>query len=174
MLKKSKVYAYDFKDEKAGQPRYWRDIGNLDAYYEANMDLIDVMPSFDLHDTDWPFRTYQRQFGPAKTVSIEEDTKRIGMALNSLISNGCIISGGKVQSSILSPNIRINSFAEVTGSILMDGVEVGKYAKIRRVIIDKYVKVPEGVELGFDIEKDKKRFSVTNSGIVVVPKGVVL
>ena len=174
MLKKAKVCGYDFRDEKSKQPDYWRDVGNLDAYYEANMDLVSVLPPINLYDKHWPFRTYQRQFGPSKTVFSMEDQKRVGMALNSLVSNGCIISGGKVQSSILSPNVRINSFSEITDSILMEGVDIGRYARIRRAIIDKYVKIPQKTEIGFNIEEDRKRFNVTDSGIVVIPKGTVL
>ncbi len=174
MLSSGKVYAYNFKDEKKNEPRYWRDVGSIDAYFEASMDLIKVIPPFNIYDKEWPFRTYHEQYGPAKTVWAEEDIHRIGMALNSVISNGCIISGGKVKSSVLSPDVRINSFSEVTGSILMEGVDIGRHAKVRRAIIDKYVKVPQKMEIGYDLEKDKNRFTVTESGIVVVPKGMVL
>ena len=171
MLGKYKVCAYNFIDRERNAPRYWRDIGNLDAYYEANMDLVKVSPEFNLYDKRWPFRTYQEQYGPAKTVFAQEDAKRIGMALNSLVSNGCIISGGKVQSSILFPNVRINSFSEVSDSILMEGVDIGRHAKIRRAIIDKYVKIPQKMDIGYDLKEDKKRFKVTEAGIVVIPKG---
>lgn len=174
MLKKYKIFTFNFLDRQRNEVRYWRDVGDVDGYYEANMELIKILPRFNLYDKDWPFRTYQRQFGPSKTVFAQEDTKRVGMALNSLISNGCIISGGKVNSSILSPDVRINSFSEVTDSILMEGVDIGRYAKVKRAIIDKYVKVPQKMEIGFDLEKDKKRFTVTDSGIVVIPKGTVL
>lgn len=174
MLKRYKVSAYDFRDKKTNQPLYWRDIGSLDAYYEANMDLVNIVPSFNLYDRKWPFRTYQEQFGPAKTVFAQEDTGRIGMALTSLVSNGCIISGGKVYASILFPNVRINSFSEIRNSILMEGVDIGRHAKIKRAIIDKYVKIPQKMEIGFDLKKDRKRFTVTDSGIVVIPKGTVL
>lgn len=174
MLTRHKVYAYNFVDKSTNEPMYWRDVGNLDAYYEANMELIDVVPVFNLYDKDWPFRTYQEQFGPSKTVFAHEDANRVGMALTSLVSNGCIISGGRVQTSILSPNVRINSFSEVSESILMEGVDVGRHAKIRRAIIDKYVKVPPKMEIGFDLEKDRKRFTITESGIVVIPKSMVL
>jgi glucose-1-phosphate adenylyltransferase len=174
MIPSGKVYAYNFKDEEKNEPRYWRDVGSIDAYFEANMDLIKVTPSFNIYDKEWPFRTYHEQYGPAKTVWAEEDSNRIGMALNSIISNGCIISGGKVKSSVLSPDVRINSFSEVSDSILMEGVDIGRYARVKRAIIDKYVKVPQKMEIGYDIEKDKKRFTITESGIVVIPKGMVL
>jgi len=174
MLKRFKVCAYNFLDTQRDEPRYWRDIGNLDAYYEANMELVKILPSFNLYDKEWPFRTYQEQFGPSKTVFAQEDAKRVGMALDSLVSNGCIISGGRVQSSILSSNVRINSFSDVRDSILMEGVDIGRHAKIRRAIIDKYVKIPQKMEIGVDLKKDKERFKVTDSGIVVIPKGMVL
>jgi glucose-1-phosphate adenylyltransferase len=174
MLSSGKVYAYNFKDEKKNEPRYWRDVGSIDAYFEASMDLIKVTPPFNIYDREWPFRTYHEQYGPAKTVWAEEGIHRIGMALNSVISNGCIISGGRVKSSVLSPDVRINSFSEVSDSILMEGVDIGRHTKVRRAIIDKYVKVPQKMEIGYDLEKDKNRFTVTESGIVVVPKGMVL
>ena len=174
MLGRYKVCAYNFIDKERNEPRYWRDVGDIDAYYEANMDLVKILPAFNLYDKEWPFRTYQEQFGPAKTVFAHEDKKRIGMALNSLVCNGCIISGGKVQSSILSPNVRINSFSEVSDSILMEGVDIGRHAKVKRAVIDKYVRVPQKMEIGFDLKKDSKRFKVTASGIVVIPKGTVL
>jgi len=173
MIESVQVFAYSFKDEN-GQACYWKDVGSVDAYFEANMDLIQVVPAIDLYDKHWPFRTYQEQYGPAKSVWAEEDSNRIGMALNSIISNGCIISGGKVKSSVLSPNVRINSFSEVSDSILMQGVDIGRYAKVRRAIIDKYVKVPQKIEIGYDLKEDKKRFTVTESGIMVIPKGMVL
>jgi glucose-1-phosphate adenylyltransferase len=166
----SKVFAYNFLDED-GDPGYWRDIGTIDAYYEANMDLVTITPEFNLYDRQWPVRTYQEQFPPAKTVFTGgEDPGRVGRALDSIISNGCIISGGKVQRSILSPNVRINSYCEVEESILMEGVDVGRYAKVRRAIIDKDVKIPQGAEIGYNLERDKKNFYVTESGIVVVAK----
>ncbi|MCX5693270.1 MAG: glucose-1-phosphate adenylyltransferase [Candidatus Omnitrophica bacterium] len=174
MLSSGKVYAYNFKDKEKNEPRYWRDAGSIDAYFEANMDLIKVTPPFNIYDKEWPFRTYHEQYGPAKTVWAEEGIHRIGMALNSIISNGCIISGGKVEASVLSPDVRINSFSEVSDSILMEGVDVGRYAKVRRAIIDKNVKVPQRMEIGYNLEEDKKRFTVTESGIVVIPKGMIL
>jgi len=174
MLNKCKVCAYKFVDKERKESLYWRDIGDLDVYYEANMELVSIVPAFNLYDRDWPFRTYQEQFGPAKTVFAEEDSNRVGMALNSLVSHGCIISGGRVYASVLSPNVRINSFSEVSDSVLMEGVDIGRYARVRRAIIDKYVKVPQKMEIGYDPVEDKKRFTVTDSGVVVIPKGTVL
>jgi len=173
MFKKGlKIAAYNFFDEKKKEPIYWRDIGTIDAYYEANMDLVQEKPVFNLYEKDWSIRTYQEQFPPAKIVLLAR--KKIGQAglvLGSLISGGCVISGAKVQDSILSPDVRINADAEVYDSIIMEGVSVGKCAKIKRAIIDKDVKIPEGMVIGYDLKKDKKRFYVSESGIVVVAKG---
>ena len=150
---------------------YWRDIGTVDGYYEANMDLLGAEPIFSLYDQNWPVRTYQEQFPPARTIHSDEEAGRVGQLLDSLVSSGCVISGGKVQRSVLSPNVRINSFSEVYDSILMEGVDVGRYAKIQRAIIDKEVKIPRNAVIGYDLKEDKKRFTVTDSGIVVVGKG---
>ena len=173
MLKKdSKICAYNFKDENKKEAKYWRDIGNIDAYYEANMDLIQVDPTFNLYDKEWPIRTHQEQFPPAKTVFAgEEVTGRIGLLLDSIISMGCVVSGGRVQRSILSPNVRVNSYSQVHDSILMEGVNVGRHAKIKRAIIDKDVTIPQGMVIGYDAQEDRKKFHVTESGIVVVAKG---
>jgi glucose-1-phosphate adenylyltransferase len=167
-----KISAYNFIDENKKEAKYWRDIGTVDAYYEANMDLIQVDPVFNLYDKDWPIRTYQEQYPSAKTVhSGEEITGRVGLVLDSMVSGGCIVSGGRVQRSILAPNVRINSFSQVYESILMEGVNVGRYAKVRRAIIDKDVDIPHGMVIGYDLEEDKKKFVVSESGIVVVAKG---
>ncbi|MFH1458296.1 MAG: glucose-1-phosphate adenylyltransferase [Candidatus Omnitrophota bacterium] len=173
LLKKGlKISLYNFIDENKKEAKYWRDIGTIDAYYEANMDLIQVHPVFNLYDKDWPIRTYQEQFPPAKTVfSGEEVTGRVGLVLDSVVSNGCIVSGGRIQRSILSCNVRINSYSQVIDSILMEGVDVGRHAKVKRAIIDKDVQIPQGMVIGYDAEQDKKRFHVTESGIVVVAKG---
>jgi len=173
MLKKGlKVAAYNFRDENKKEAQYWRDIGTIDAYYEANMDLVQVNPVFNLYDREWPIRTLQEQFPPAKTVfSGEEVIGRVGLALDSIVSGGCIVSGGRVQRSILSPNVRVNSYSQVYDSILLEGVNVGRYAKVRRAIIDKDVNIPQGTVIGYDSEEDRKKFYVTDSGIVVVAKG---
>jgi len=173
MLKKGlKVAAFNFIDENKKEAKYWRDIGTIDAYYEANMDLIEVDPVFNLYDREWPIRTFQEQFPPAKTVfSGDEVAGRIGLALNSLVSGGCIISGGRIGSCIVSPNVRVNSYSQVYDSILMEGVNVGRYAKIKRAIIDKDVIIPQGMVIGYDLDEDKKNFFVSDSGIVVVAKG---
>ncbi|MFN3871584.1 MAG: glucose-1-phosphate adenylyltransferase [Ignavibacterium sp.] len=167
-----KVIAFRFIDENKKVQPYWRDIGTLDSYFAANMDLISVTPEFNLYDSEWPLRTYQYQYPPAKTVSHEGE--RVGRTLNSLVCDGTIVSGGLVERSILGANVRINSYSYITDSILFHNVWVGRHARIRRAIIDKNVVVPEGYEIGFDPEEDKKKFTVTETGIVVIPKNMVL
>ncbi len=162
------------KDEHTPASQYWRDIGTLDAYYEGNMDLLQVTPQFNLYDHEWPIRTYHEQWPPAKTVFSDDATGRVGMVLDSLVSTGCVISGGRIQRCVLSPDVRINSFAEVSDSILMEHVEVGRYAKIRRAIIDKDVTIPRYTEIGYNLEEDRRRFYVTEGGVVVVAKGTVI
>ena len=172
MLKKGmKIVAYNFRNKDMGE-EYWRDIGTIDAYYEANMELIQVNPTFNLYDQEWLIRTFQEQYPPVKTVhSGDKEEGRVGLVLDSIVSEGCVVSGGRVQRSILSPNVRINSFSEVYDSILMESVHVGRHAKIKRAIIDKDVSIPQGMVIGFNLEEDKKRFFVSESGIVVVAKG---
>jgi glucose-1-phosphate adenylyltransferase len=172
MIGKDQVFVFDFRQGDFGGTGYWRDVGTIDAYYEANMDLIAITPQLNLYDPEWPILTYQPPAPPAKTVWIEE--RRVGTALNSIMSNGCIISGGNVKRSILSPRVMVHSFAEVGDSILLEGVDVGRNAKIKRAIVDKEVQIPPGTEIGYDLEEDAKRFTVTASGIVVVPKGIRL
>jgi len=175
MVRQDRVYAYSFRDENKKEAKYWRDIGTLDAYYEASMDLIAVDPLFNLYDSSWPIRTNQPPVPPAKTVFFEEHLNgRIGIAYNSLISGGCIISGGKVFRSILSPRVRVHSHADVRDSILMEGVDVGRKARVNRAIIDKRVRIPEGYQVGYNLEEDAKKFTVSASGIVVIPKGTFL
>jgi glucose-1-phosphate adenylyltransferase len=172
MIGKDQVFAFDFRQGDCGGMGYWRDVGTIDAYYEANMDLISVTPQLNLYDLQWPILTYQPTSPPAKTVWIEEG--RVGTALNSIISNGCIISGGNVKRSILSPKVTVHSFAEIEDSILLEGVDVGRNAKIKRTIVDKEVQIPPGMEIGYHLDEDARRFTVTASGIVVVPKGIRL
>ena len=170
MIEKDRVFAFDFREGDQGGMGYWRDVGTIDAYFEANMDLVSVIPQLNLYDSQWPILTYQSPYPPAKTVLAEEG--RVGTALNSIISNGCIISGGSVKRSILSPRVMVHSYAEVENSILLEGVDVGRYAKIRNAIIDKEVHIPQGMEIGYNLDEDAKQFTVTASGIVVVPKGM--
>ncbi len=169
----AKVCIYPFVDENKKQTLYWRDVGTLDSYYEANMDLVQVDPLFNLYDEEWPLRTNQPQTPPMKTVFAQmKKGGRLGVALDSIVSGGCIISGGRVERSILSPYVRVNSYSEVYESILMEGVNVGRHAKIKRAIIDKGVSIPEGLHIGYDLDEDRKKFIVTDSGIVVIPKDV--
>ncbi|MBI5116184.1 glucose-1-phosphate adenylyltransferase [Candidatus Poribacteria bacterium] len=171
MIDSYKVYAYNFIDENKKQAKYWKDVGAIDPYYDANMDLVSVSPVFNLYDPAWPIRTYQPQSPPAKFVFAQEHPGgRLGVAVDSVVSGGCIISGGKVKRSILSPRVRINSFATVEDSILFDDVDIGRYCRIRNAIIDKHVQVPPRMEIGYDLESDRKQFTVTESGIVVIPK----
>jgi len=161
------VYSYRFYDENKKAAKYWRDIGTLDAYYEASMDLCHVNPEFNLYDPEWPLRTYQLQAPPAKFVFAEEG-RRCGQALDSIISNGCIISGSRVSGSILCPNVRVHSFCDIDQSILMQGVRVGRHASIRRAIVDRDVLIPRGARIGYDLAEDRRRHAVTDGGIVVV------
>ncbi len=161
-----KVYVYDFVDEK-GDPKYWRDIGTRDAYYESNMDLLKHKPDFNLFDKNWPVRTFHEQHPPVKMVSTPSGPSAIN---DSMISGGCMIEGGVVDHSILSPNVKIMNQAEVSHSVIMESVVVGEGAKIKNAIIDKQVVIPANSKIGYDLELDKKRFNLTASGIVIVPK----
>ena len=161
------VYSYRFYDENKKAAKYWRDIGTLDAYYDANMDLCQISPEFNFYDPEWPLRTYQPQAPPAKFVFAEEGG-RCGQALDSMVSNGCIVSGSRIIGSILCPNVRVHSFCEIERTILMPGVRVGRHARIRRAIIDRDVLIPRGALIGYDPEEDRRRHSVTEGGIVVV------
>ena len=161
------TYAYRFYDENKKASKYWRDIGTLDAFYDANMDLCGVDPEFNLYDPEWPMRTYQPQAPPAKFVFAEQG-RRSGTALDSVISPGCIISGSQVVGSVLCPNVRVHSYGIIEQSMLMPGVRVGRHAKIRRAIIDRDVLIPRGAVIGYNPEEDRKRHTVTDLGVVVV------
>jgi glucose-1-phosphate adenylyltransferase len=176
LYKRAKVYAYDFLlNDVPGQGHrergYWRDVGTIDAYFQANMDLITVEPIFNLYNTQWPIATASSSLPPAKFVFADEASARVGRAIDSLVSEGCIISGAVVNRTVLSPRVRVNSWADVTDSILLENVEIGRHAVVRRAIIDKNVVIPAHAQIGIDLEEDKRRFTVTESGIVVIPKG---
>jgi len=175
MHKSCKVVAYNFIDENRKRAKYWRDVGTIDAYWEANMDLSSVDPLFNLYDKDWPIRTYQGQFPPAKFVFAQEfKGGRMGVALDSIVSDGVIISGGRVVNSVLSHNVRVNSYSEVRESVIMERVNIGRHCRIKKTIIDKDVNVPSGTVIGYDPEDDRKRFTVSPGGVVVVSKGQVI
>jgi glucose-1-phosphate adenylyltransferase len=167
LISKVPVFAYRFYDENKKAAKYWRDIGTIDAYYEANMDLCHVNPDFNLYDPEWPLRTYQVQAPPAKFVFADEG-RRCGHALDSVISAGCIISGSRIAGSVLCPNVRVHSFCEIDQSIIMPGVRIGRHARIRRAIVDRDVFVPRGALIGYNAEEDRRRHTVSDNGIVVV------
>jgi glucose-1-phosphate adenylyltransferase len=172
-----RVFAYPFRDRNVGADGspYWRDVGTIDAYYQANMDLVDVVPVLNLYDRSWPIRTLQPQLPPPKFVHFAAGAPgvaRRGEAVDSMVCAGSIVSGGHVRHSILSPNVRVNSYAVVEDSILFEGVKIGRKAKVRRAIIDKEVEVPENAEVGYNLDLDRRRgFTVTDSGIIVIAKG---
>lgn len=173
MIESHRVFAFKFQDENRKSVKYWRDIGTLDAYWEANMDLVAVDPLFNLYDQDWPVRTYQGQFPPAKFVFAQDyQGGRMGVALDSIVCGGCIISGGRVQNSVLSPNVVVQDHAEVRESVVMENVIIGEHAQIRRAIIDKDVVIPPHTEIGYDVEADRRRFTVSDSGLVTISKGM--
>jgi glucose-1-phosphate adenylyltransferase len=179
IYQRKRVYVYDFNTNRVpGQTErergYWRDVGSLDAYYRANMDLVAVDPIFSLYNERWPIYTVQYNYPPAKFVFANEKEGRLGRATDSLVSEGCILSGGQVNRCILSPKVRVNSYSSVEESILFENVNIGRHCRLRRVIIDKHVDIPRGTSIGYDLEEDRKRFHVTESGIVVIPKGMRL
>jgi glucose-1-phosphate adenylyltransferase len=166
LITEGRVFSYPFYDENKKAAKYWRDIGTLDAYFDANMDLCHVNPDFNLYDPEWPLRTYMPQAPPAKFVFAED--WRCGQALDSTISPGCIVSGSRITGSVLCPNVRVHSFCSIDQSILMPGVRVGRHAMIRRAIIDRDVLIPRGARIGYHPEEDRKRHTVSEGGIVVV------
>jgi glucose-1-phosphate adenylyltransferase len=163
-----RVIAYDFHDLNDKKARYWRDLGTIDAYYEANLDLVAVIPEFNLYDQRWPIRTRPVQQPPAKFVFAQEG-QRMGVAIDSIVSPGCIVSGGRVVRSVLSPGVRVNSYCEVENSILLSGVQVGRYSRLRNTIVDAEVSIPESSVIGFDLEADRAAgHTISEGGIVVV------
>jgi len=175
MIQNSRVFAFKFHDENKKAVKYWRDIGTLDAYWEANMDLVAVDPLFNMYDQMWPIRTYQGQFPPAKFVFADDyEGGRMGIALDSIVCGGCIVSGARVQNSVLSPNVLVQDHAEVRESVVMENVVIGEHCRIRRAIIDKDVNIPPKTEIGYDLGADRSRFTVTDSGLVAISKGMKL
>ncbi len=171
----ARVFAYDFTSSRLPGDEeidpYWRDIGTVDSYWEASMDLISVSPPLNLYNPRWPLKTLSPQLPPAKFVFADSAAQRIGIATDSMVADGCIISGGTIDRSILFPRVRVNSYSHIEECVLMDGVDVGRYARLRRVIADKGIRIPPRTEIGFDLERDRKRFDVSDGGVVVLPKG---
>src|SRR5579884_1076281 len=169
IISKHRVFAYNFVDENRKERLYWRDVGTLDAYYEANLDLVSVTPEFNLYDKNWPIRTRLQQQPPAKFVFALEG-RRMGVAIDSIVSAGCIVSGGRVTRSVLSPAVRVNSYCEVDSCILMSNCEIGRYSRLTRTIVPANVMVPENSVIGFDLDQDRANgYTVTDSGVVVLP-----
>ncbi len=168
MIKENRVGAFRFIDENKKESKYWRDIGTIEAYWEANMDLVSIDPLLNLYDKKWPIRNFIESLPPAKTVFSHGE--RRASVRDSLVAGGCIVSGGRVHTSILSPSVRVNSFAEVSESILFDNVNVGRYSRLHRTIVDKNVIIPPETEIGFNRELDSRRFYVSSNGITVIPK----
>ena len=169
------VFAFDFAKasipgEDAREVGYWRDVGTIDAYWQAQLDLIEVHPQFNLYNSRWPIRTGATHDPPAKFVFRDEAQARVGIATDSLVSHGCIISGGRIHRSVVGIGCRINSFSEVEECVLFERVKIGRHAKLRRCIIDKDVEIPPNAVIGFDLEQDRLHYTVSENGIVVIPK----
>jgi glucose-1-phosphate adenylyltransferase len=166
IISKYRVFAFNFQDENKKETSYWRDVGTIDAYHEANLDLVAVSPIFNLYDKGWPIHTWQQQYPPAKFVFA--DPARMGVALDSVVAGGSIISGGRVSRSVIGYDVRVNSYAEVEESIIFNHVNIGRHSRICRAIIDRHVQLPEGTVIGHDPEADRGRYSVSDGGVVVV------
>jgi len=174
-----RVYAYPFVDENKGPDVYWRDIGTIASYYDANMDLTQVQPQFNLYDDEWPIHRRNQPGPPGKTISYganftEAGPPRPALVEDTLLATGVIISGAQVQRSILGPRCFLHSWAQVQDSILFDDVEIGRHCRIQNAIIDKHVKLPPGTVIGEDPDEDRQRFTVSPGGIVVLPSGIIL
>jgi len=176
MAETRRLFAYDFSTNTVPgmaetERGYWRDVGTIEAYWRASLDLVSITPAFDLYNPHWPIYTATYPAPPAKFVWADEQQNRVGLATDSMVSEGCIISGGHVNRSVLGLRVRVNSFSNVDECVLFDDVDVGRHARIRRTIVDKGVKIPPGTTIGHDLEQDRQRFTVDENGIVVVPKG---
>jgi glucose-1-phosphate adenylyltransferase len=166
IIDRYRVFAFNFIDENKKEALYWRDVGTLDAYYEANMDLVSVSPVFNLYDRVWPLWTWQHQYPPPKFVFADED--RMGVALDSIVAGGSIVSGGRVRNCILGYDVRVNSYCEVENSLIYNHVNIGRHSRIRNAIIDRHVQIPEHTVIGYDLEDDRKRYHVSPNGVAVV------
>jgi glucose-1-phosphate adenylyltransferase len=166
IFEKYRVYTFNFIDENKKEALYWRDVGTIDAYYVANIDLVEVTPVFNLYDSNWPLHTWQQQYPPPKFVFADPD--RMGISLDSIVGGGSIISGGRVRHSVLGYDVRVNSYCEIEDSIIYNHVNIGRYSRIRRAIIDRHVNLPEHTVIGYDPEEDRKRYHVCEGGITIV------
>lgn len=171
LIENERVFAYQFGGEtgRVSPDRYWRDVGTIDAYYQANMDLLEPLPPLNLYQKDWPIRTYQEQCAPARTVPGGTDNE--GIFINSIVAGGTVIAGGSVQHSILFPHVYVGDEAMILDSIIFNHVRVGDGAQLKRCIIDKHVEIPAGERIGFDLEWDRTRFDISNEGVVIIPRG---
>jgi glucose-1-phosphate adenylyltransferase len=166
VINNSRVFAYPFRDVQSGVQAYWRDVGELDSYWAANMELIGVDPELNLYDREWPIWTYQAQTPPAKFIFDDDD--RRGMAVDSMVSGGCIISGSEVKNSLLFSNVRVNSYSSVEDSVILPEVNIGRHCRIRKAVIDRGCHIPPNTVIGENLEDDKKRFDVSPGGVVLV------
>lgn len=166
MLDHMRVFAFPFRDQQTGAQAYWRDVGTVDAFWQANLELIDVTPELNLYDSDWPIWTYQEQLPPAKFVF--DDEGRRGTAVDSMVAGGCVVSGSTVRHSVLFSNVRVHSFCEISDSVVFPDVDIGRHCKIQRAILDRGCRLPEGAEIGFNLQEDRKRFHVSENGVVLV------
>ncbi len=166
MLDRMRVFAFPFRDRESGTQAYWRDVGTVDAFWQANLELIDVTPELNLYDSDWPIWTYQEQLPPAKFVF--DDDGRRGTAVDSMVAGGCVVSGSVVRHSVLFSNVRVHSFCDISHSVIFPGVDIARHCKIRNAILDRGCQLPEGSEIGFDLNEDRKRFHVSEKGVVLV------
>lgn len=166
MIKDHNVMAFPFRDPISGGEAYWRDVGTIDALWEANLELIGVSPELDLYDESWPIWTHQEQVPPAKFVFNDEN--RRGLAVDSMIAGGCIVSGSAIRHSLLFPRVRVHSFSEISDSVIFPNVEIGRNCRIHKALIDRYCKIPDGMVIGHDLDADRKRFHVSPKGVVLV------
>ena len=179
MVGRRRLFGYDFSTNivPGSSPHdrgYWRDIGTLDAYWEAHMDLVAAEPLFNFYNHHWPIRTGRRHLPPAKFVHSDEQGERVGTAVDSLVAEGCIVSGGRIYRSVLFPDVRVHSWGRVEESILFDGVNVGRGSHLRRVVVDRGIHIPPGMRIGFDLEADRQRFVVSEGGVVGIGMGAKL
>jgi glucose-1-phosphate adenylyltransferase len=166
IIANSRVFAYPFRDAQSGVQAYWRDVGTIDSYWAANMELIGVDPELNLYDREWPIWTYQAQTPPAKFIFDDDD--RRGMAVDSMVSGGCIISGSVVRDSLLFSNVRVNSYSSVKDSVVLPEVNIGRYCRINKAVIDRGCHIPPNTVIGENLEEDRKRFHVSSGGVVLV------